>query len=70
MTRPAQKTDTAANPPTFARLAAALKLPSDATEDDMIAALMALLERVARVSIQDSHESGFVIPSACGRFWG
>ena len=44
MNRPAQKTDTAANPPTFARLAAALKLPADATEDDMIAALMALLK--------------------------
>ena len=44
MNRPAQKTDTAAKPPTFARLAAALKLPADATEDDMIAALMALLK--------------------------
>ena len=41
------KTDTqnpATSMPRFARLAEALKLPADATEDDMIAALMALLK--------------------------
>ena len=44
MNRPAPKSETTAKPQSFSRLAAALKLPADATEDDMIAALMALLK--------------------------
>ena len=40
----AEKPDTAAKAPTFCRLATALKLPADASEDDMIAAFMALLK--------------------------
>ena len=39
-----EKQGSTGKPPTFARLAAALKLPADATEDDIIAALMALVK--------------------------